>query len=105
MADQQGTPMICPACGSVEIRACGKRYALYPLAWVMIISTLLAQIHQLSAPFDYRCNACGKDFFRRTRLGRAAWFVFWVLLGGFILLLVAVALLLVLYLVLSVLIK
>jgi hypothetical protein len=96
MADQQGTPMNCPACGSTEIHVCGKRYALYPLAWVMILSTPLAQIHQLSAPFDYRCNACGKDFSHRTTLGRVARIVFWVLFGGFALLLALVVLLFVL---------
>lgn len=93
MADQQGAPITCPACSSNEIRACGKRYALYPLAWVVILSTPLAQIHQLSAPFDYRCKSCGKDFSRRTTLGRAARVVFWVLFGGLALLFALVALL------------
>ena len=85
--------MTCPACGSRGIHACGKRYALYPLAWVMILSTPLAQIHQLSAPFDYRCTACGKEFSHRTKLGRAARIVFWVLFGGLVLIFALVALL------------
>ena len=88
--------MTCPVCGSNEIHACGKRYALYPLAWVMILSIPLAQIHQLSAPFDYRCTACGKDLSYRTKLARAARIVFWVLFGGLVLIFVLVALLFVL---------
>ncbi|HSI10539.1 MAG TPA: hypothetical protein VK961_00785 [Chthoniobacter sp.] len=78
--------MTCRACGSRNLHACGKRYALYPVLWVGVIGPLLAQIHQLSAPFDYRCNDCGAGLARRTKLGRAARVGFWLLLGGYLLL-------------------
>jgi len=52
---------------------------------VAIIGPLLAQLHQLSAPFDYRCHDCGSGLARRTRFGRAARIVFWLFAGGYLL--------------------
>lgn len=85
--------MICPACNSAEVQSFGKRHALYPLGMFLLLSMLIAPVHQLSAAFDYRCRACGAAFTRRTTLGRIARVVFWVLLGGYLLLLALLTLL------------
>lgn len=71
----------CRHCRSEETEVVGKRYALYPTG-CLIFGILLASLHHLQAPIEYRCLACGKRFGRRTiyqRLGIILLGVFLVL--------------------------
>lgn len=78
-------PVSCPLCGAAGSVTCqGKRLGFYPFIFSVFLPTLVAQVHQLQAPVDYHCQACRKDFARRTRLGKISiWmlvlpFLFWV---------------------------
>lgn len=66
----KSTSIECPVCHSTEVHACGKRYVLYPVGPLAIFGITFAALHQASAPFDYRCQACGKSFIRRTPIAR-----------------------------------
>ena len=71
--------MRCPTCESSAVEFRRKRNVFYPVAWVYILSLLLAQLHQASSACDYRCMGCGAEFARRTGLAR---FAFAVLIGS-----------------------
>lgn len=71
--------MRCPTCESSAVEFRGKRNVFYPLAWVYILSLLLAQLHQASSACDFRCMGCGAEFARRTGVAR---FAFAVLIGS-----------------------
>lgn len=75
--------MECPTCRSNDIHARGKRYALYPAAIPVVVGLGLAMIHQASTPFDYRCNACGREFARRSKIARVAWIIWLPLIWYF----------------------
>jgi len=64
--------MNCPSCASSDIVARGKRNAIYPSGIVTVIGWPIAMLHQLSSPYEYRCNRCGLEFVRRSRIGQVA---------------------------------
>jgi predicted RNA-binding Zn-ribbon protein involved in translation (DUF1610 family) len=84
--------MRCPECGSASIQSFGKRNWLYPVALLVVLPTVFAQLHQASSPIDYRCAACGLRFARRTTAARFALFLLIFVLAGVVLLLAFVSL-------------
>jgi DNA-directed RNA polymerase subunit RPC12/RpoP len=84
--------MRCPECGSASIQSFGKRNWLYPVALLVVLPTVFAQLHQASSSIDYRCAECGSRFARRTTAARFALFVMIFVLAGVVLLLAFVAL-------------
>jgi len=75
-SNKENSNIECPACRSTDVRACGKRYGLYPAGPLAIFGIAFAALHQASAPFDYRCQACGQDFIHRTKIARVARWLF-----------------------------
>lgn len=71
-------PLACPKCGSAQITAHGKRYALYPAGCVMLLALPLAWLHRTSAPYDFECRSCAQRFSRRTLPARIAYGSLWL---------------------------
>ncbi len=63
----------------------GKRNALYPLAFLFIFRLLLASLHQLSSPIDYRCKSCGERFGVRSVTAKIALVTIFFLIPLFVL--------------------
>jgi predicted RNA-binding Zn-ribbon protein involved in translation (DUF1610 family) len=78
--------MNCPECGSASVESVGKRYFLYPLAFVIVLPLMLAMLHQAASPIDYRCPSCGLRFARRSTTGRFALVVMIVIVAASVLL-------------------
>ena len=83
--------MTCPRCSAANIECHGQRYALYPAGFLALLGFPFAMLHQVSSPRDYRCNACGLDFRRRTTLGKVAGIVLIVIVAGFSVLFAVIA--------------
>lgn len=64
--------MRCPECGYECVQSFGKRNWQYPVAFLAIIPTVFAMLHQAASPIDYRCPACGLLFGRRSTAARVA---------------------------------
>ena len=64
--------MQCPECGSASVQSLGKCNWLYPIAFLVIIPTVFAMLHQAASPIDYRCPVCGLLFARRSTAARFA---------------------------------
>ena len=79
--------MKCPECGAADVQVLGKRNYPYPVAFLVILSTSLAMLHQAASPIDYRCPACRLRFSRRTSTGCVALLLMVSLVGGILLLL------------------
>lgn len=52
----------CPKCKSASVACLGKRHALYPAGCLAIVGLLLAMVHQGTLPVDFKCESCGKRF-------------------------------------------
>jgi predicted RNA-binding Zn-ribbon protein involved in translation (DUF1610 family) len=68
----------CPQCSSEDIISRGKRYALYPVGCVAILSVPFAWLHRESTPVDFECRACGRCFFQRTTPAKIAYGALWM---------------------------
>lgn len=72
-------PLTCPRCGDRPSLVCyGKRHALYPVAYMAVLPMPLAMLHQVMAPVDYQCRACGQSFTRRSRIAKLSVWLFWL---------------------------
>ena len=74
-------PLRCPKCGNDQIIAHGKRYALYPLGCLVILTLPLSWMHRSAAPYDFECLSCGKRFAKRTVPAKIAFGFLWLMLG------------------------
>jgi len=60
----------CPKCGrNTSISGCGRRYALYPAGYVMILGWL-AIPHRASCPDEFECRDCSIRFGVRSAFAK-----------------------------------
>lgn len=60
----------CPFCKSDRIQSRGRKYPIYPAGCVSLIGFPLSLFHQGQTPYQFKCEACGREFTKRTGLAK-----------------------------------